>query len=74
MSSRCCLSSRLAGLVVGVQVAEDDAGQAAFEATEGFGRRVAGGEPPAVLGLAEAVYADLSDGDAVQRGVELSVA
>ena len=55
MSSRCRLASGLVGLVVGVQVAEDDAGQAAFEAAQGFGTGVTVSESFAVVGLSESV-------------------
>jgi hypothetical protein len=37
MSSRCRLASGLTVLVVGVEVVEDDSGEAPFEATKGFG-------------------------------------
>ena len=61
--------------MVGVEVMEDDAGQAAFEACAAL----QGCEAPvssrcAVVGLAESVEADLGDGDAVQGGVELPIA
>jgi hypothetical protein len=53
-------------LVVGVEVAEDDAGQAAFEAVQSLAGGVAFGEAAAVVGLPEAVVqADLGDRDAV---------
>ncbi len=74
MSSRCRLASGLALLLVGVEVVKHHAGQAAFEAAQGFGAGVPGREAFAVVGLAEAVEADLGDGDAVQGGVELAVA
>lgn len=37
----------------------------AFEATQGLGVGVAGGESAVIVGLSEALEADLSDGDAV---------
>ena len=53
----------------------DDAGESTFEAAQRFFGRVSGGEPLAVVPVAEAVVeADLGDGDAVQGGVELAVA
>ena len=61
-------------LVVSVEVAEDHAGQAAFEAAQSLGFGIAGSEPFAVVSLPRAVHADLGDRDAVQGGVELSVA
>jgi hypothetical protein len=42
MSSRCRLARLSSVLVVGVEVAEDDAGEAAFEAAQGFGIGVTG--------------------------------
>jgi hypothetical protein len=65
MSSRCRLARLIAGLVVGVEVVEDHASQAAFEAAQGFGAGVSGGQSFAVVGLAEAIEANLGDRDAV---------
>lgn len=53
-----------------MQMVEHHPGQAAFEAAQGFGLGVAGGLALAVVGLSEAVEADLGDGDAVQSSVE----
>ena len=61
-------------LVVGVQVAEDDAGQAAFKAAKGFGAGITSRQALAVIRLPEAVHADLRHRDAVEGGVELAVA
>jgi hypothetical protein len=73
MSSRCRLARLDLGLAVGVEVVEDDSDQSAFEAAQGFGAGVTGGEALAVVGLAESVESDLGDRDAVQGGVELTV-
>lgn len=59
--------------VVGVEVAEDDAPESAFEAAKGFGGGIAGCESVPVVGLAESVTTDLGDGDAMQDSVELTV-
>jgi hypothetical protein len=61
------------GLVVGVEVVEDDAGQATFEAAQGLSAGGAGITPFGVVGPAEAVEADLGDGDAVQGSIELTM-
>jgi hypothetical protein len=74
MSSRCRLARLISGLVVGVEVLEDHTGQTAFEAAQCFGGGGTGVKSCAVVGLAESVQADLCDGDAVQGGVELTVA
>jgi hypothetical protein len=65
LSSRCRLARLCWGVVVCVEVVEDHSGESAFEATQGLGVGVAGGESAAVVGLSEALEADLSDGDAV---------
>ena len=74
MSSRCRLARLDSVLVVGVEVVEDDAGQAAFEAAQCLGFGIAGIDAFAVIGAAHAIETDLCDGDAVQGCVELTVA
>src|ERR1700757_1915573 len=74
MSSRCRLARLLTFLVVDVEMAETDSGQTPFEAAQGFSPGVADGDAVAVVGLSEAIEADLGDSDAVQGGVELAVA
>ena len=74
MSSRCRLARLESVFFVGVQVMEDDTGQAAFEAAQCLGGGIASIDAFAVVGLAETVEADLGDSDAVQGGVELAVA
>ena len=61
-------------VVVDVEVVKDDAGQAAFEAAQCFRVRGARVESFAVVGAAEAIEADLGHSDAVQGGVELTIA
>src|SRR6185312_1736621 len=69
-----CLLARLSSVVVvGVEVAEDDSGEAAFEAAQGFGRGIARSDAVAVVGLPESVETDLGDCYPVQGGVELAV-
>jgi hypothetical protein len=60
--------------LVGVEVAVNDADEAAFEAAQGLGVGHAFGLLLAVVGLPEAVDADLGDRDPVHRRVELAVA
>jgi hypothetical protein len=67
-------SGGLDGVVVGLEGVEHDAGEASFEAAQRFGGGHSLGLLLLVVGLAEAVHTDLGDGDAVDRGVELSVA
>ena len=67
MSSGCGEASRGGGLVGG-EVVEHDAGEAAFEAAQGFRGRHALGSLLEVVGLAEAVKADLGDRDPVEVG------
>jgi hypothetical protein len=68
MSSHCQLARLCSGFVVRVQVSEDGSGEVAFEAAQRFGGGVAFGEAVPVVGLAQAVEADLGDSDAVQGG------
>ena len=74
MSSRCQLARLCSVFVVGVEVAENDSCEAAFEAAQRFGGGIAFGETVPVVGLAQAVEADLGDRDPVQGSVELTVA
>jgi hypothetical protein len=74
MSSRCRLARLSSVFFVGVEVVEDDSGESAFEAAQGFGFGIAGIDAVSEVGLSQAVEADLSDGDAVQGDVELPVA
>src|SRR6478672_6167116 len=74
MSSRCWLPRLNSVLLVGVQGVKDGSSEAAFEAAQRFGGGVADGEAVAVVSLSETVETDLGDSDAVQCGVELSVA
>ena len=74
MSSRCRLARLDSVLFVGVEVVKHGAGDAAFEAAQGFWLGVSGSEAFAVIGLAEAGKADLGDSDTVQGRVELTVA
>ena len=60
--------------MVGTQVAEDDAGQASFEAAQGFGVGVTAALAVAVVGSTGSLETDLGDGDAVQCRVELAIA
>ena len=60
--------------MVSAEVVEDHAGQSAFEAAKGFGAGITGGQSLAVVGASKSVKADLGHGDAVQGGVELTVA
>jgi hypothetical protein len=53
---------------------KDGSSEAAFETAQRFGGGVARGEAVAIVGLSETVEPDLGDSDAVQGGVELSVA
>ena len=61
-------------VLVGVEVAVDDADEAAFEAAQGFAVGHAFGLLLAVIGLSEAVEADLGDRDPMHGRVELAVA
>jgi hypothetical protein len=74
MSSRCRLARLKSVLVVGVEVVENGAGEAAFEAAQGFCLGVTGGQTVAVVGLAESVETDLGDCYPVSGSVELAVA
>lgn len=74
MSSRCRLARLDSVLVVGVEVVEDDTSQAAFEAAQCLGLGIAGINAFAVIGLSQAIEADLGNGDAVQGSVELTIA
>jgi hypothetical protein len=74
MSSRCHLARLLTIVVICTQVAEDDSGEAALEATQGFRSGVALIKAMPVVGPAESLETDLGDGNAVQCGVELAVA
>ena len=61
-------------LGVGEEGAVDDVGELAFEGSDGFGFGVAVGEALFQVGLGVGVAADLGDGDAVEGGVDLTVA
>jgi hypothetical protein len=74
MSSRCRLARLDSVVVVGVEVVKHHTGQATFEAAQRLGCGVSIRQSLAVVGLTQAVEADLGDCDAVQRGVELAVA
>jgi hypothetical protein len=74
MSSRCRLARLDSVLVVGVEVVVDDSGEAAFEAAQCLGFGGTGVKPFVVVGPAEPIEADPGHGDAVQCGVELTVA
>ena len=74
MSSRCRLAGLNSVLVVGVQVVEHHTGQAAFEATQGFGGGGTGCDAFVVIGLAQSGQAGLGNRNAVQGGVDLAVA
>jgi hypothetical protein len=65
MSSRCRLARLLTVLFIGVEMAEDDTGQAAFEAAQGFGRGVTDGDAMTVIGLPDSIETDLGDCDPV---------
>lgn len=73
MSSR-CRKTRRSSVLVGVEVAVDDAGEAAFQTAQGLGVGHAFGLLLPVVGLPEPVEADLGDRDPMDRGVELAVA
>jgi hypothetical protein len=59
---------------VGAQGAVDDVGEMSFEHAEGFESAVTGGSAAGEQGSGVGVAAGLGEGDAVQGGVELSVA
>ena len=74
MSSRCPLARLNSVVVVGAQVAEDHSGETALETAQGLGCGIAGGQSLAVVRPTQAVEADLGHRDAMQGGVELTVA
>ena len=75
MSSRCWEGRGLTVVVVGCEELEDDAGEAAFEAAQGFGLGFALGQFLLVVGPSQgAGHPGLGDRDAVDRGVEVTIA
>lgn len=61
-------------MLVGVEVAADDAGKAAFQAAQSLGAGHAFGFLLAVVSLPEPIETDLGDRDPMHRRVELPVA
>jgi hypothetical protein len=58
----------------GVEAAVEDVGEVALEGSAGFSCCLSFGDLAGEIGLGVGVVALLDDGDAVERGVELSVA
>ena len=58
----------------GVEVSVEDVGEVAFEGAAGFSWCLAFGRFAGEEGFGVGVVSSLDDGDAVERGVELSVA
>src|SRR3954471_18681168 len=62
------------GRRVGLEGVEDGSGEASFEAADGFGAGVTGGEALGVVRLGGFMATQLGDRDPVQGGVQLAVA
>jgi hypothetical protein len=61
------------GCLTGVEAVKHHPGQAALEGSQRVGAGVAFGQSFSVVDLAEAVYAELGDSNALQGHVELPV-